>query len=1677
MNGDAPTLSAGFEIEFTDSFGQLKSLDDLIGEVAANAYREFKKVEQASGGAVNLGGATAQIKTFGSAVSREMQAVARETARAEKAGDALSRQLAREAEAFGKTTAEIRAAKVETTALRLEQAGLTQQANELRTQQAAAVAQHQAAAAAAERQAQALRDAAFAHQAFETRVRQGVAAMREEERAARAAAAAEADLAARAQRLVASINPVAAAQQRFNAQILEARTLVSAGAISLDDYVTKLRIERAALDAVTSAHGRNAVSAGASRQALLGASYQVQDFFTQVSLGANPINAFAVQGAQLAGQFANIEGRAGEVARFFLGPWGLAITGAALVLGYLTKGIFDNDAATGKLTLNLDIQKNSYDTLIRAVHEYNEAQKESAAQTAQATEESKRQTLVLIEQAKVRLADALASERANAGQGTGGAAGAFSGVQAGVRRAELAELREELRKAEKALADQAINARLDKEVEINVRIGKQLNELSAAYDSGKKPLAEYTAERERLLRLKEKELKIARDAKREADSSRPVQVGREIDLAEARRIVESIGGRVTSAQRSTAEQQRLYDKYIAYKNGTGPRAPLAAKPGTSDHEVGNAVDIAKTPGITLAKIRDAFRGQGVAIKQLLDEGTHFHVAWKKGADSAAAATARLTERLAREADAVDAQTKNLYDLSKAYSVSGSAALIAEARVKAESDAIRSRGDVEAFVNQQVKLAIAQRVADSAKGAAAARDQAEAQEAVNARVAAGIVPAAAANDLVKDQLADLPLLAAAQAAQERGLVDEAKKATDAIEEQRKARLRLRDAEQTAQFNADIAAGNNNLDVLREELRLIGATNAERNIALATLRATQEADAKYSKPEDRKKYIDQQVEIAKTTEKLVADQREYNDALNFTADKWDIIARNVQDAAQSLSDAFGRQGRAIGDIASIYANFRANQERAAAALKTNLAAATSEAAKQREIAKYNLANQNAQIGMYANLASAAKSFFKEGSSGYKALAAAEKAFALVQLANTAINVAAGAAKIFASLGPFAFPVVAAMIAVMASLGFSKGGSASRPPETNQGTGTVLGDSQAKSESIVRAISQLREVDTLTLNYSRQMAASLRTIEDNISGFASVLVRNAESINANGNVKAGFNSNAGTVLAGIGGIIGGPIGAGIGALLTKIPIVGDILKGLFGTTTKILGSGLYGGSQSLGNILSGGFDASYYSDIQKKKKLFGITTSNKTSTQYTAADPLLENQFTLILRGFNDAILAAAGPLGASTNEIQQRLNSFVVNIGKIDLQGLTGDQISEKLAAVFGAAADNLATAAFPSIAAFQKAGEGAFETLVRVASTLEAVSGSLDLLGNNAQGISIAAKLALADQFDSVSSLTNAVDQYFSLYYSREEQAAARTAQLASVFQSLGLATPTTLAGFRALVEAQNLNTEAGRAAYATLLQLAPAFADLQAAMDGAKSAVDIAAERQDLERQLLELRGDTAALRAQQLAKLDASNRALQLEIYAIQDAQEAAKAADELRRAWQSVGDSIMDEVRRIRGLSDTAGANSFAALLGQFNSATLAARGGNQDAAKSLPQLSQALLSAAADAATSRQELDRIRAQTAASLEATYGLISGFIGTATPSSNTTLLNAALASQPLSVAINDNASSGDRFEELRAETAQLRIELTNALAQIAGNTAKVAKKLDDVTAQSGGDAISTVAA
>jgi len=606
-------------------------------------------------------------------------------------------------------------------------------------------------------------------------------------------------------------------------------------------------------------------------------------------------------------------------------------------------------------------------------------------------------------------------------------------------------------------------------------------------------------------------------------------------------------------------------------------------------------------------------------------------------------------------------------------------------------------------------------------------------------------------------------------------------------------------------------------------------------------------------------------------------------------------SLREAASGLSDPLSQVVAQFQTMIDLQAQFGEQAARIAEAKQGD--AAQQARALQAE-AKLASQIESARLGGYASLAGAAKGFFAQNSKGYKALAAAEKAFRVMELASaaqsaatklgfigaevtakvgaettkaaavvagqavetsavTAGEAARNTAKIpgvfmafMSALGPWG--MAAASVAIAAVLGGAFGGRGSTKVDAgNTGTGTVFGDKDAKSESISKSLDLLAEVDTKTMRYSAEMAASLRNIEANIGGLTNLLIRSGRLEDVASSVQTG------TRLSGSLGAVNDIASrftelAFLGTGLDKIlgGIAGSITKKLFGTTTKVKGLGIYAADQMLGDVLSKGFDASYYVDVNKKKKAFGVTYSNKNKTKLTDADPELERQFSLIFEGFADAISAAAGPLGASLSDVEQRLQTFVVKIGKINLKGLNGEEIQEKLSAVFGAAGDDIARAALAGYEAYQQVGEGYLETVVRVATTTETVRETLlslrgTVLELGQAGTSTA--MALVDAFGDLDAYREQTSAYLEAYYSDSERAAITTRQLSEALQRLGINTlPSTKEAYRALVDAQDLTTESGREAYAALIGLSTVFADLLDLVDDVNaSLVDAVSEARE----------------------------------------------------------------------------------------------------------------------------------------------------------------------------------------------------------------------------------------
>jgi hypothetical protein len=215
------------------------------------------------------------------------------------------------------------------------------------------------------------------------------------------------------------------------------------------------------------------------------------------------------------------------------------------------------------------------------------------------------------------------------------------------------------------------------------------------------------------------------------------------------------------------------------------------------------------------------------------------------------------------------------------------------------------------------------------------------------------------------------------------------------------------------------------------------------------------------------------------------------LQVLADELKLIDGLAQDAARGMAEAFGETGRAMGDLLTVMTGY---QSRLA---EINLA----ESEFRLSGAQADRERAMAQIQNYGDLTNAAKGFFKEGSDGYKVLHAAEQGYRLFQFAMAiqsmmldtqqttsavgnsmtrgAAAAAEGAARIFAMLGPFAFPVVAGMVALLATFGLRGGGGSSRSSETVglQGATATARDqaasTRASGQAFVQSLAQSVEV----------------------------------------------------------------------------------------------------------------------------------------------------------------------------------------------------------------------------------------------------------------------------------------------------------------------------------------------------------------------------------------------------------------------------------------------------------------------------------------------------------------------------------------------------------------------------------------------------------------------------
>lgn len=422
------------------------------------------------------------------------------------------------------------------------------------------------------------------------------------------------------------------------------------------------------------------------------------------------------------------------------------------------------------------------------------------------------------------------------------------------------------------------------------------------------------------------------------------------------------------------------------------------------------------------------------------------------------------------------------------------------------------------------------------------------------------------------------------------------------------------------------------------------------------------------------------------------------------------------------------------------------------------------------------QTSEIAGYGQIAGAISTMFEQGSKEAEAFQRIQAGLAMV--AGIQAILTQGQGDPYSAI-PRMVAMTAMVVGVLANASIAFGGiggtkttttsDAFSAQKANTGTGSILGDTEAQSESISKAMEVLKDYAKPEYQTLLSMNKYLANISNSIGGVTSLLIQRGGFAFGEGAIEydTGYKNNIslGNKTGTLGILSAGAFGAGgLGASLlagsgiglsvlaldklllggmisdTLGGIINSVLGGVFGKTSisqSLTDSGIYFADTLLSSAIKE-FNGQAYQTISttvSKKSWFSKSSSTSVSSYFEALDSETNRQFSLVLDGIYNTVLLSGKALDTSSETLTNQLNNFVVSIGKISLKDKTGAEIQETLTAVFGKVSDDIAKATFPLLAPFQKVGEGLFTTLTRVSTGMEEAEYYIERLGTSFQDLS------------------------------------------------------------------------------------------------------------------------------------------------------------------------------------------------------------------------------------------------------------------------------------------------------------------------------------------------------
>ncbi|MFX4251987.1 hypothetical protein ACOL21_03975 [Aliarcobacter butzleri] len=557
---------------------------------------------------------------------------------------------------------------------------------------------------------------------------------------------------------------------------------------------------------------------------------------------------------------------------------------------------------------------------------------------------------------------------------------------------------------------------------------------------------------------------------------------------------------------------------------------------------------------------------------------------------------------------------------------------------------------------------------------------------------------------------------------------------------------------------------------ERLVQLKSDSYEKEIELANIAYTQKAlDIQgLNRPiEDKEKLLDLETQLYnKTLERVGIDNQingldeasnSYQDMLEAQIDLLDATNdwnSNLTGTAAALADV----ASATGKLSKLNLTNLKNEDKLRTEYEKNKLKFYDNEEKLKEIdlkytkdkATLDEKNISATLLGYSNIAGALSSMYDEGSREAAAFQIAQSSLALVE--GTRAILTAGTGDPYTAI-PRMIAMGAMVSSLLSNIGIAFGMNSDTETHSgiglvaeNTGTGTVLGSNEA-SESISNSLNILEDFAQPQFQVLSEMNKNVKTIADNISGVARILVNNSDFALGGGFTETSWSKQAISLNNTITKMTM-PIASFVDNIISKIPVIGNlaglsnisglinkVLGSVFGKTsvkTKLVDSGYVFNDTLLTTAIEDGINSKAYQYVKikkSKKSLFGSSSSTKYKTYYGAGlDDETSNQFSLILGNIYDSVIAAGVALDSTQKETEKALSNYIVKLGKISLKGKSQGQIQELLTNIFSAQSDSIARTAFPKLNAFQQVGEGMFETLTRVATGMEEAGFYIKRLG-------------------------------------------------------------------------------------------------------------------------------------------------------------------------------------------------------------------------------------------------------------------------------------------------------------------------------------------------------------